>query len=540
MLRKTSIPLLIVLLIPFFAFARTPNDEFYGDLWYLERIDAPDAWDVTIGSRDVIVAVLDAGVDLDHADLAENLWRNKGEILNGSDDDGNGFVDDLNGWDFVDDDNNPSPDTSAMASEDAIAHGSLISGLIGAVGNNGQGVVGVSWKVSIMPLRILNDIGAGSSTEAAAAIEYAVQNGADVINLSFSGEANDPQLQDAIENAYHAGVVIVAAMGNEGRNTDTNPSYPACYQSSEEDWVIGVASSDEFDRRSLFSNFGAICTDISAPGENIFGIDYHDPNEGFGEEYDGLWSGTSMASPLVAGTAALLLAEYPDLTPADIITILKLSVDPMNVVDPFKGKVGAGRLNIGRALEYGASFLSVPAEEPQEPVGGQTLFGPSPVTGELEEIIPVSIGHYITSPSFSTVYYVGGDDTRRPFMDTNTYFTYTDSFGTVVEVTDATLPTLSLKSLMLPKPGVVLIKIKSTPTVYVSEVNPSDAFSPILRAIETEEIAIDMYGDNWDDFVIDVSPTFFNYYSFGEPITEPESVDTSIMKTRQQLADLAF
>ena len=530
------------------AEAATPNDPDYSEQWYLDQIQAPAAWETTTGSHNVIVAVLDAGTDLDHPDLANNLWQNSGEIAdNGKDDDENGYVDDVFGWDFVSDDNDSSPNDGSSADVDAVSHGTLIAGLIGAVGDNRKGVAGVSWDVTVMPIRMLDEDGSGSSTEAIEAVEYAVAMGADVINLSFAGDSDDSRLRDAIRDAYRAGVVVVAAMGNENQDTDRNPVYPACYFSSTEDWVIGVGSTDSDDFRSIFSNFGSDCLDLSAPGEDIYGLAFEEPADGFNDKYLGGWSGTSMSSPLVAGAAALLLSAYPDLTPEDITNVLKLSVDPINVINSsMKSKAGAGRLNLARALEYGAEFSNMgsgpdnglsPTTEPvDESISEQ---GFSPVTGLLEDITSVSAGDFIKSPSFPTVYYVTSEGGRRAFVDTNSYFTWGDSFDRVKNVTDATLSTLPLSGVMLPKAGIVLVKITSDPRVYALFDNDSDEFAPELREIASESIASEMYGSTWADYVIDFEPTYFGRFEHGDEIIESEDVDTSIMKTRAELATLA-
>lgn len=513
----------VFLLIPAFSFAKTPDDDLYSELWYLEKISAPSAWDIETGDEDIIVAVLDAGVDIDHPDLAENMWKNLGEVAgNGMDDDHNGYIDDVNGWDFVDNDNDSDPDISADADADAISHGSVISGIIGAVGDNGEGVVGVSWDVSIMPIRTLDAVGSGNSGTAVDAIEYAVANGARVINLSFSGNSEDPDLADAIKKAYDAGVVIVAAMGNEDLNSDDFPVYPACYGIDGENWVIGVASVDDLDHKSDFSNFGEDCVDISAPGEDIVGVNFYDPSEGFDVPYDGFWSGTSMAAPVVSGSVAILLSVYPDLTPEDVATILKLSVDPLSLSPTLRGKMGAGRINLSRALDIAGEFSAMsPGEE-------------LPVVEPVVSTVPV--GSAITASTTQTVYYVPSAGVRRAFINESAFFTYYDSFDAVDVIADAELPTLSLGGLMLPKAGVVLVKIQSDPRVYATVENPDDAYSPILRAIESEEIAAEMYGAAWADYVIDIEPTFFSRFTQGEMITSPMPVDTSIMKTRAELA----
>lgn len=353
-----------LLLLPQLAFARTPNDPFFSELWYLNAIDAPTAWDTATGSSSVIVAVLDTGIDLDHEDLSDAVWTNPGEIAgNHKDDDGNGYVDDVHGWDFVDSDNDPTP-VPSEEEPDAASHGTLIAGEIGAMGNNAIGMVGVNWDVSIMPVRMLGDDGSGSEMDAADAIRYAIENGARVINLSFAGDQAHAALTNAVKEAYAQGVVVVAAMGNDGRNTDRTPVYPACLRTDDVDWVIGVTASTESNRGADFTNYGAICADIAAPGTNIQGLAYADGSAEYSEEYLGMWNGTSMASPLVAGAAALLFSEYPSLSAEDIRNILKLSVDPIRGTGYPTGALGAGRLNIANALTLAASYA--PSEDTSE------------------------------------------------------------------------------------------------------------------------------------------------------------------------------
>ncbi len=354
--------------IPFFVHAQVPNDARYDELWYLPHIDAPDAWDSTTGSDEVIVAILDTGVDLDHPDLEENIWMNSKEIAgNDRDDDRNGFVDDVYGWDFVDEDKDPSPVFTRRGSVDALSHGTVIAGIVAAKGDNVIGTVGITWNTKIMALRMLNEEGSGTEEWAAAAIDYAVKNGADVINLSFAGDESHSMLRTAVHRAYDAGVVVVAALGNEARNVNERPVYPACLRDGSQDWVIGVAATDEDDRESDFTNYGSRCADISAPGENIFGLGYSTSTNPDNESlYSGPWSGTSAASPIVAGTVALLLSEYPDLTPYEVRSALRLSVDPVDETSG-SGSIGAGRVNVARALAAAESYGTDTGDENTSP-----------------------------------------------------------------------------------------------------------------------------------------------------------------------------
>jgi subtilisin family serine protease len=251
-----------------------PNDPSFGELWGLHNtgqtvnettgtsdadIDAPEAWDITTGSTNVVIAVIDTGVAWDHPELAGNIWTNTGEIPgNGIDDDGNGYRDDTRGWDFVDNDNDPM---------DFHGHGTHVAGTIAGVGNNNRGITGVMWTARIMPLRFLDASGFGSVAGDMEAIAYAVSNGARVINASYGGYYYSQAQRDAIFYAQSAGVLFVAAAGNEANDNDTNPSYPSSYDLEN---IIAVAATDQDDNLASFSNFGAASVDVGAPGVNTY------------------------------------------------------------------------------------------------------------------------------------------------------------------------------------------------------------------------------------------------------------------------------
>lgn len=345
--------------------AALPDDEYLSEQWYLETIDAYTAWDTHTGDGSVVVAILDTGVDLDHPDLADNIWINPGEVEgDGIDNDRNGFVDDVNGFDFVDVDGSPIPDRDQGFDAGAVSHGTIIAGIIGGVGDNGDGIAGINWDVELMSVRILDSLGIGDSNLARQGVDYAVANGADVINLSFTGYDYDDVLRRSIQEAYEAGIVVVAAVGNSdngGLNIDQIPIYPACFgELADEDWILGVASTDENDVKSDFSNYGSVCTDISAPGENIFSTVYQDDD--WPEVSDGLyqdgWSGTSMSAPIVAAAAALLKSAYPSFTPDTIRSVIRLSADPVVSSGKATGKMGAGRLNLANALSFAPLFIA--------------------------------------------------------------------------------------------------------------------------------------------------------------------------------------
>ena len=250
----------------------TPNDTDFQELWGLHNtgqsvngtsgtadadIDATEAWDITTGSSDVVVAVIDSGVDYNHQDLSTNIWTNPGEIAGNSiDDDSNGFVDDTRGWDFVNDDNDPI---------DSNDHGTHVAGTIAAVGNNSTGVTGVCWAAKIMVLRFLDAFGSGDTANAISAIEYANAKGAHVINNSWGGGGFSQALKDAIDASS---AVVVCSAGNDGTDNDgTTPDYPASYTSSN---IIAVAATDQDDDLASFSNYGATSVDVAAPGTNIY------------------------------------------------------------------------------------------------------------------------------------------------------------------------------------------------------------------------------------------------------------------------------
>ncbi|MGD8613095.1 MAG: S8 family serine peptidase, partial [Desulfobacterales bacterium] len=248
-----------------------PDDTYFNRLWGLHNtaqnvngtngthdadIDALDAWDTTTGGSNVVVAVIDSGVDVNHPDLQANIWINPAETPNnGIDDDGNGYIDDVNGWDFLLNDKDP---------RDANGHGTHVAGTIAAIGDNNKGVTGVSWSARIMALRFLDAWGLGSTANAIAAIEYANAEGADVINNSWGGGGYVQALKDAIDASD---AVVVCAAGNSGRNNDDNPHYPSGYTSAN---IIAVAASDQNDQLAAFSNYGAVSVDVTAPGINIY------------------------------------------------------------------------------------------------------------------------------------------------------------------------------------------------------------------------------------------------------------------------------
>jgi subtilisin family serine protease len=222
-------------------------------------MDAPSAWNISTGRSDVVVAVVDTGCDLNHPDLAANIWSNPGEIPgNGIDDDGNGYIDDIHGWDFVDTDNLP---------QDATGHGSHMAGIIAAVGDNGRGIAGVAWQVRIMPLRFMNAFNEGTIADAIDAIEYALDKGVKIINCSWGSSGYSLSLQHVMAEAD---ALFVCAAGNDGSDTDLDPFYPASFSG---DRILSVAASDQMDQLAWFSNYGTASVDVAAPGVRIYSLD---------------------------------------------------------------------------------------------------------------------------------------------------------------------------------------------------------------------------------------------------------------------------
>jgi subtilisin family serine protease/PKD repeat protein len=348
----------------------TPNDPYfsstgtwgqaYDDLWGLKKIGAAAAWDTTAG-QGVIVAVSDTGVDYAHPDLANNIWTNAAEIPgNAIDDDGNGYVDDTRGWDFVSRDNDP---------RDGHGHGTHVAGTIAAEGDNGVGVIGVAYRATIMPVRGLDNTGNGWDSDLAATITYAANNGADVINASWGGFGTSQTIANAVTYAHSLGVVVVVAAGNEG--ADARNYYPAGLAN-----VVTVAATASNDTTASFSNWGPRI-DVSAPGVDILSL------AGAGTAMGTLVApgytranGTSMAAPHAAGLAALVLAQHPAYSNEEVRQVLRVSALDLGGpgIDPAHGY---GRVRAAAAL----AVPGVLEAKIFAPVDGTRLTGPTPVSG---------------------------------------------------------------------------------------------------------------------------------------------------------------
>ncbi len=325
----------------------TPNDPLFGQQYALNNtgqtagqadadIDGPEAWDIYTGSSSVVVAVIDTGMDYNHPDLAANIWTNSGEVAgNGIDDDNNGYVDDIHGYDFANNDSNPIDDHG---------HGTHVSGTIGAVADNGIGVAGIAWNVKIMAVKFLDAQGSGSLDAAISALNYAVSNGATISNNSWGGGGYYAALNDAIAAAGTQGHIFVAAAGNDGNNNDANPGYPASY---DLDNIISVAATDDTDQLAYFSNFGASSVDLGAPGVDILSTVPTSGDLGDPSGYRTL-SGTSMATPHVTGVVALVRGQHPEWDYRRVIDQILGTVDPLSSLT--NATATGGRLNAATAV----------------------------------------------------------------------------------------------------------------------------------------------------------------------------------------------
>jgi subtilisin family serine protease len=330
------------------AFQTAPNDTLYklGLMWGLSNsgasggtnnvdVDAPEAWSVTEGRSDVVVAVMDTGVSQTHIDLKSRLWENPREIAgNNLDDDNNGYIDDVRGWDFVSNDNIPA---------DAHMHGTHVAGTIAAEKNNGKGIVGVAPGVKIVSLKVLDSKGSGDYATVMKALRYAIalrRAGVNlrVVNMSLGGGDTLDAFTQMLEEADNAGILIVAAAGNDKNDNDAKPTYPANYDVAN---VISVAAIDQKGLMASFSNYGARTVDVAAPGVFIWST--------FPFGFYFFLDGTSMAAPHVSGVAALMYSRNPNLRPSQVVSILRSSVKR---IAGLEGKmVAPGVVSAAKALE---------------------------------------------------------------------------------------------------------------------------------------------------------------------------------------------
>ncbi|NCN27705.1 S8 family serine peptidase [bacterium] len=300
-----------------------PNDPQLGNQWSMHNPSgasayASHAWNISTGSRDVVVAVVDSGVDYNHKDLKGNIWSG---VVGGQN---------VKGYNAI---------TRAYDPMDDNSHGTHVAGVIGASTDNRIGIAGINWDVRIMPIKFLDRDGSGSTADAIAGIDWAVEHGANVMNMSWGGGGYSQALYESLQRAEAEGVVLVAAAGNESANNDSVGSYPANYDVES---MMSVAASDSRDRMASFSNYGRTSVDLMAPGVGILSTV---PGHSYAS-----YNGTSMASPHVAGAAALLLARYPSMTPAEVKDTIMKTVDKVSSAANFI--ISGGRLNIDKMIRY--------------------------------------------------------------------------------------------------------------------------------------------------------------------------------------------
>ena len=458
---------------------------------YFSQINASSLPDAASG-RGIVVAVLDSGVDIDHPDLKDSIWINPGESIypDGLDNDDNGYIDDIRGWDFTipsdaggKDDPRPKYDQPRDAGE--LSHGTAIAGFIAGRENSFYSTSGLAPQSKIMALRVLSGNGEGDVSQVVSAIKYAVSQGADVINLSFVGFDNSSELRDAVEWAYGRNVVVVAAAGNgmasssSGVNLNSIPAYPACYGATDaaKRQLLAVASVDRYGKKSIFSNFGSDCISLAAPGEYLRGLAFSasapdDPFSGYA-----LWSGTSFSAALVSAAAALIKSARPDLPAKQIMDILAGSASDLTPANPFltSGELGAGMLDISAAM---ASAMA--AHKPR----------------------------LIKTQTFSAVYFVDSAGVRHVFAGRKIYDSWFKAWKTppnIEIISQKDFDVIPAGANMTARPG-HLIKFNSSPAVY--EIQAGSALCRLADSAAGKAL----FGKNWQSLIINSAAGDMNDY----------------------------
>jgi hypothetical protein len=456
---------------PFFTTESTLEDK----QWYLPKIRLPEAWFYSKGSQNVVVAVVDTGIHATHLDL------NDGRVISG-----HNMIEDV--------------DIPFNSDSDDNGHGTAVSGVIGAIPNNQKGIAGINWNVSIMPVKALDASGNGELSEISAGIIWAADHGANIINLSLGGSGfpNNITMANAISYAFNKGVLIVAAAGNDtanqGANLDTNPVYPVCADNGK-NMILGVAASDYLDRKAGFSNFGISCVDIIAPGKKILTTAYlpSDPSNNI-LIYA---SGTSLATPVVAGVAALIKAQNPAYTNIQIRDIILKTADNIDMLNQdnclgtsCNGFLGKGRINALLALqpqpiladtlvrELATGNIYLVSGGSKHYVSNfvlnqkyKSMIVVDETIGQLANYptgtaIAPTTGTLVKGQTDSTVYYID-NGVRRPL----TYLVFVSrkfSFANVQVLSEPDLATIPLADWYWPPDG-TLVLIKGNPTVYVMD-----------------------------------------------------------------------
>lgn len=356
--------------------AASSNDGYYNYLWGLKNIgqniqgsvgipnidiNVEKAWTKTEGSPNITIGIIDTGIDINHPDLKNNIWKNPGEIPgDGIDNDKNGYIDDIYGWDFVNNNNSVYDGTGD-------SHGTHVAGTIAAAKNNTIGVAGVAPKVKVMSLKFLGNNG-GTISNAIKAIEYAKNKGVKITNNSWGGGGFSQTLYSAIQQSNS---LFIAAAGNNGNNTDQTPMYPAAYNLSN---ILSVASITNKGSLSSFSNYGKTSVDVAAPGTDILSTL---PNNSYG-----FYSGTSMATPHVSGVAALIQSAYPSYSPIEIKNKIMNNTSPLSTLT--NKVLTGGLINAGKALQTYQS-IAYEAEPNNDLVSANSLPFNTPLNGSLNQ-----------------------------------------------------------------------------------------------------------------------------------------------------------
>ncbi|MGE3074567.1 MAG: S8 family serine peptidase [Dehalococcoidia bacterium] len=378
--------------------AAIPNDPFYDyagpdQAAYLEQIFAPQAWDLMTGSSQTIVAVLDSGIDLAHPDLAGRIWENQVDNQSdGIDRDKNGYVNDRYGYRFVNltQDNNNCGYSSSLGNEvqddmgtpgDALAHGTVMAGIIGAAGNNGQGVVGINWNVRLMAVKVLDCNRRGSMMNIAQGIEYAVKNGARVINISAASEhttilaTEAAALRAAIQMAQNAGVIVVAAAGNDARTVEVGTRYPAALEDFPNLVAVGASNNLNNNIWASYSDYGP-AVDFAAPGSQIVSTTRSDLGLSTPYVSSGPDGGTSYSTALTSGMFALMISRNSRLSAPEYIQIAKAAATPALPAPHGQNWAGAGIINIGGAVaRVPMSVEGTPLRDWRDVPAGTTVEG---------------------------------------------------------------------------------------------------------------------------------------------------------------------
>ena len=363
-----------------------PNDPLYQQMTHLQQISAPAAWDVIKAEgQDIVVAVIDGGTDWRHSDIEANIWINPGEVENGADDDGNGFIDDVRGWNFPFNSNDP---TGLTATPINAGHGTNVAGVVSAISDNNEGVAGVSWNAKILPINVSSPSTDNSLGFGFEGVIYATGVNADIINLSW-GSFNDSQFGREVVNAAVANdIVVISSAGNSAEDADVIGHYPANYPN-----VLSIGATQKSgDVLASFSTYGMI-VDMYAPGQSL---DTIEPNNSYG-----VASGTSFSSPLTAGVGALVRAKYPDMTELEVREQLRVTTDDIrasNSIFRYRGNVGRGRLNAARAVTEKSPSVRVVDFEVVDtsgdgfPENGEVVEVNLYLTNHLEDVSNLTIG----------------------------------------------------------------------------------------------------------------------------------------------------